>query len=396
MEGFKPQNQTIPPTPRSDEARAQTSVARKLAQDFESAGINVQLVETEEAGKFTEAIVFLKAEKPKEKMVRLFRGVNDVDENMLVQEPYAIRHMDYSGKKPRVIVLEELRAEVEKLAQEPTYEHLADYVEKARPLLSERENDLIDYDLAQIEKALRDGDTLRNTLAAMQHRRNGGVPDVGLMPFVSVSGKAHEALGYARSGGILVIDIPISKIEDGGYGKAHDGETRIRGSFDLRDITAFIPAPRVRYEDREQEQKDLSAILEKVSEAADMPIFTNEEGMRLREEQSTAALAEDQRQLPIDLTFMERKKVEWTAASRQKALAVLEKFPEVNVNLERIERTENTLAWDVYKRVRYAIYDEYHYRRRKIPGEPERSPFGFDASEEGLLRLREYVKNKNP
>lgn len=120
-----------------------------MSEELQKYSIDSRVIPIANAGGFTEAIVFPKKEGPTEKMVRVYRGINQLDASVLQQVPYAMRADSENSFGSGI--LESLRQEVNTLAMEPTYEHLLNYVNKVKPQLNETQRRRLEEDLREVE-----------------------------------------------------------------------------------------------------------------------------------------------------------------------------------------------------------------------------------------------------
>ncbi|MCS7092275.1 MAG: hypothetical protein NZM26_02910, partial [Patescibacteria group bacterium] len=219
------------------EVVAINTLAQSVLERLQEAGVEARIIQIVNAGEFTEAVILPKKEIFTEKMVRVYRGVNQLDASLLKQVPYAMRAE--GENETGSVVLDNLTQEVAILANEPTYENLIKYVNKAKSQMNEIQRTKLDRDLAEIESGILKGNSVRTELIYHQIGHNGGFFDSGISPYLSVSWSPSEALEYAGlNGAILVIDVPISQIEDFGDNCT---ETNLKGVLDPNNITAIIP-----------------------------------------------------------------------------------------------------------------------------------------------------------
>lgn len=333
------------------EGTVHSTPAKALSERLQEVGIESKVIQIRNAGGFTEAIILPKKTIPTEKMVRVYRGVNQLDASLLQQIPYAMR----ADSEDRLgsVVLESLRQEVDILATEPTYEHLLAYVNKARPKLNEYQQEKIDRDLAKIEDGILEGYSVRTELIYDQIGHNGGFIDSGISPYLSASWSPREALGYTRTdGALLVIDVPISQIED--FGK--DGtETNIKGTLDPKYITAIVPRNGVDLREGANEQS-IAVALQTVSEAAKVPIYDSVEAQIVRGNQIAVNREADKQQQQVDVEVLRQKRT----------ASLFVQFSEVGLNPQAIQQTASEVGTDNYTKTRMDIFDYYADRFSKL------------------------------
>ena len=257
-------------------------------------GFKAKAVPTSSGAGFTEAIVIQK-EAPSGKTVRVYRGVNQSDVSVLKQIPYAMRadSEDSYGS----VTLDNVRQEVETLAEDPSYEHLLAYADKIRPQIIESQKKKLDESLTEIEDGVLRGRSVRRLLAFDQIKHGGGNLDSGVSPYVSASFNLREALKYTHEDGVLlVMDVPISQIEDL---NSDESETNIKGIIDARYITAIIPRDGSILRDDQAGMQAIDAMLQTVSETAQIPAYDPEETKLVRENQLASNQEKDRKQLAL-------------------------------------------------------------------------------------------------
>jgi len=211
--------------------------AKKLLKELSSKGFDGKVVPIVGGGEFTEAIIQTRNEALPEDTVRIYRGVHVTDSSILQQASYAMR---FYKDGQAVLAGEDAKQAVANLADKPTYQNLLSYLESIHPYLSESGIGRREDDLKRIEDAVLNGKSVRGALLNSQIMHTSGLPDVGISPYISASWNAENACGWSkpRTGALLVIDLPISQLED--IGVKWD-ETSIKTVLDPRYITAIIP-----------------------------------------------------------------------------------------------------------------------------------------------------------
>lgn len=338
------------------------SPAEELSRTFEQNRIKSKVIRIEGNTEFPEAIIFDMEKDPNEKLTRIYRGVNHLDESILQQIPYAMRTKDGHGE---IIALEEVRHEVETLALNPTYENLITYVNKVRHLLKPAEVEQLEKDLIAIEEGILEGHSTRIELIMRQIEHCGGFGEYGISPYISASFSPHDAVTYGRAG-LIIIDTPLSQIE---YLQPDSTEINIKGALTHQHITAILP----RGNKGERTQTELQRAIHKVNEVT--PIKPRDQ---------KELLIEKEKRLAFD-------KIQWeqdVVKVREKRVNDLKKcFPDVDLNQLTVEQDV-----DIYTATKRAIFDFYSERLRKAKGnntkveeyEYEESPYGryinFDRS----------------
>lgn len=364
-----------PPASKTPEwtPRVANNQAEKLSGIFEQAGVESKVVKIENGGEFSEAIIFDKKEVPTEKLVRLYRGVNHLDTSVLEQIPYAMRTESETGKPA---ALEQVRQEVDALAQNPTYENLMAYADKVRPNLKPDEARRFDADLARIEDGILGGYSTRKELVAKQIEHGGGYyGDSGISPYISSSFDPYEAAGYGNEG-LIIMDVPLSQIEDF---RADATEANIKGALDKKYITAILPRGRGGKREKEQLNQEIYRALQKVYEAAPAPLYAEEELRAEREQKLSREAQLDAEQWKKDVEMVRQKRVANLAR----------RFREVK--LETQNATEQGV--DIYTKAKRDIFDFYKARLEKI-GRNGRNIEDYEYQEQDYSERKKFDREK--
>lgn len=336
-----------PPGASAPTERVERGGAERVVEVLRRHNIPSKIVPIQMGTSFPEAIIIEKEAVRDEQRLRVYRGINHLDESMLAQIPYALRTEHESGKP---IALGSVRSEVERLAEEPTYEHLANYVDKVRPLLSEKEQARLDADLDTIERwVLELGHSVRKALMYRQIVHNGGWGTSGTAPYLSASTDFAHAAGYGskHGGGVLVLDVPLSKLED--FDGA-DEELCIKGVLDPSYITAIVPHVVQRIDDAVWKEDAQYAAM-RLNELMPAEGPTQEEWLELRKQKVAAREQWDEAQRAKDIE----------AIARRRTGRLLARFPEAVVDSQARTGTDS----ENYVRVKQAVYDHLKARFEK-------------------------------
>lgn len=225
--------ESVPPK----EAEKTQTAGEKLQDELREEGVETIRFEIPESKAFTEMLLFPKKDFV-EPSVRVYRGINHLNTNVLRQVSYALRSRPEEGDKD-VVVLQHAREAVKKLAYEPTHENLLAYLETVWP-------DVNDKELKELEKALiraednilEHGWSLRTELTHNTYGFAGSYyTDMGLTPYLSGATSLDMAAGYGRSA-IMVLNLPPSKVE--AMATSVNKETAIKVAIDPEDIVAIL------------------------------------------------------------------------------------------------------------------------------------------------------------
>lgn len=317
--------------------------AHVLSEVFERAGIESKVVKVEGGGEFSEVIILEKKEIPTEKLIRLYRGINHIDDSVLEQIPYAMRSINGTDKPTK---LESVRQEVDALAKNPTYENLIAYTDKVYSSLTPDEQRRFGEDLKRIEDEILKGYSTRTELIMSQIGHLGKWCDNGISPYISSSYTPYTAAGYG-SEALMVIDVPISQIEIHGF-----DEASIKGVLDKKYITAILPRRRVEEKVKNQVKQELDRALQKVYENVPTDLYEGEELRAELEKKQAEQIELDKEQWKKDVENVRQKRV----------VNLIINFPEVKLDLQNV--TEQDV--DIYTKAKRDIFDFYKARLEKI------------------------------
>lgn len=334
--------------------------AVKLKKDLEIQDVESRVIQIPNSETLNEAVILIRDEAPTEKMIRVYRGVNQIDASSIFnQVPYAMRTVDKNGK---AMILEDARQEVELLAEQPTYKHLASYVDKVRPYLNESQLKRLEYDLEKIEDGILNGRSLRKELIYNQIGHAGGVIDGGISPYLSASHDPKEAFGYTMSGGaLLVIDLPISKIEDFGPDST---EMNIKGVLNPEYITAVILRS-----SKDVDDQDIQLAMSAISETVKISIYDKTEAERFRRGQIEINDEKDKQQWKKDVEDIREKRTR----------DLVKQFPELNLDTQELHKKGIDDGSDIYSKTTKYIFDYYADRFKNI-GQRERNIGDYEYS----------------
>ena len=354
------------------------SSTTKLVEILQQAGIESNVIKIDNGGQFPEAIILTKQEIPTEKMVRIYRGINRLDNSVLNHVPYAMRTENETGQPT---TLEDVKQEVTDLAQNPTYENLVAYVDKVQQNLSPKERLRMDADLTRIEDGILEGNSTRKELIFKQIEHGGGSwAESGISPYISASSNPSEAAGYGDEG-LMVIDVPLSEIEDFGV---NNTEINLKGALDNKYITAILPRKRNEAGDNKKDTKQqLHRALQKVNESVTMPLYTDTETHSEREKKFATDTESDKEQQKKDVEKVQQRRIEKLAKTH----------PELKINVWDEQKKSKKRGVDIYTKVKQDIFDYYKNRMAKI-GRSGRDIETYDFSESAYGGRKEFNREK--
>lgn len=365
---------------------------KRISTIFEKAKVGSRALTIEGNGDFPEALVFEKKEVPREKLIRIFRGVNYLDDTLTEQTPYAMRKEGGGGN---LVTLEEVRNEVEALAQDPTYENLLAYTEKVRNFLSEDEITRLEEDIAGIEEDILKGVSTRQSLLYKQIAHSGGLGQSGITPYISASYSPYDAIGYGGKA-LMVLDVPVSEIEDL---STKGSEVGIKGSLDKKYITAIIPRQVQGYTEytTDETNRHLHQALIKVYAETSTSILNPDELSTLRHARSVEVVVLDRKQWEVDVARVREKRVK----------NLMKMFPEIDIDMNTIKSKSKEEVVDIYTGLRRYIFDQYknmfethsdkagditEYEFAALPYGERKKFSREDVSDDMLVKLREFVQ----
>jgi hypothetical protein len=311
-----------------------------VLEQFKNIGIRGEVVTMPNNATFSEAIIFPK-NLSNEKLVRLYRGLTSLDESVVNQVSPSLR-LELGDRK--VATLDFLKDSVEKLTENPNYQNLVDYVESVKSHLSDRERSSLEADLRSIEDQVLEGRPLRRALVFNQISYPGGVPVSGISPYLSSTKNPLDAIGYSNGGGLVVIDIPASKLESFGRGAS---EVNIKAFLSPEYITAILPTKNNNKENfDEQDLYNAIALID-----SSVPT-THVEVPEPTEEEIEMEKSQEQ----VDRTAIQEKRLKdlWKS------------FPEVAIPQEGVQKTMTELNTDVYSATRLAIFDHFENQLKRL------------------------------
>lgn len=327
------------------------SQTQRLIRELQMAGIEVERLPTENIRGINEIILLQDKERekdPTEPKVRVFRGITSLtDISSLEQTPYAMRTSSINGQEITTTVTtnHEIEATVNQLANEPTYNNLADYINEIQPHLTPHDSDRFREELRFIEDGILEGRSIRSELMANQAEHSGGYADIGLSPYISASWNPELALDYSynSSGAVLVIDIPLSRIVDNSL---DSDELGVIGVIRPQDITAIVTLGKR----GPNEPKPVQGVLDSVNivnEYLDRKIIGPEETRTLR----AIKLANDR----------EKEKAQWKVDVQEirerRSQNLLVSFPEIGLDYVTLQEQALNENIDIYTKTKTAIFD---------------------------------------
>lgn len=183
--------------------------------------------------------ILVRKEQPSsgEPTVRVYRGVTDLSAEVIDNQMCYAARKDIGGGKFEID--ERLEPLAKNLAEEPNYDNLTSYLDEKSKGVTFEQTEKMSKRLWEIEDDILDGKNVRQILILDQVSHPGGTSvDTGIAPYISATSNLSEAVSWVRiEGGILVIDIPLSKLEG-----ADKSESAIKFKIEPCEIKAIIPA----------------------------------------------------------------------------------------------------------------------------------------------------------
>jgi hypothetical protein len=329
----------------SREVETSSTAGEKLQFELEAEEVQTTRIEIPNGKVITEAILFPE-KKQTEPLVRVYRGINHLNTDVLRQVSYALRSREEEGDK-NIVILEHARDAVELLANEPTHENLLRYVDTVWPDLNDKEIQELERALIRAEdNVLEHGWSLRLELAHNTFEFTGSYyTDVGMTPFISGSTSPDMAVGYGRSA-VMVLDLPTSRVE--ALATSSSGETAIKTAINPNDIVAILvrnqDEPHMDYEHVVAEVKNAIELVDARIEHSHLDGNELNERMReLREQEKEVDAANREKDI---LSIQERR------AKRIMNLINKKPFSDTNI-LDVMSRD----SLDRYSAVKQLIYD---------------------------------------
>ncbi len=346
----------------------QGSIEEKVLEQFKNIGIHGEVVTIPDNSTFNEVMLFPK-NLSNEKLVRLYRGLTSLDESVVNQVSPSMR-LELGDRK--VTTLDLLRNPVEKLTENPSYQNLIDYVESVKAHLSDREKSSLEFDLQSIENKVLEGSSIRRVLVSNHLSYPGGVPVSGISPYVSSTKNPLEAGRYSsQGGGIVVIDIPASKLESLG---GTSSEVNIKAFLSPEYITAILPTKNNKGENfNEQDLYNAIALVDSKIPTThiEIPSLSEEEIQREKNQGQTDRVA----------------------IQEKKSNDLRKRFPEVAISNERLQKAMTEINTDIYSVTRFTIFDYFENQLKRLHPRSSLEEYGFQA--EVGIRGNEKFNRKN-
>ncbi len=351
------------------------SETTKTAERFTELGYKSEAVKIPGSNAFPEAIIF-EREDTGEKMVRVYRGINAVDDSVLSQSSYALRTDE--GKTVRTA--DSLKDSVRALAEKPSYATLKAYVDQAAPLLNHKHREQLDTEFSEVKERIMNGTDARTALVFGNVAHQGGYhADRGITPYVSASYSPVEAAGYGQKG-VMVIDIPLSELED--FSADTAGEVNIKSDINPKYISAVL----MHTSDREARNRpltdeDFKTALDALDSSIKVSHYepselaeARSEHILARKEQAEVQLIEDREQL------------------RQERSAFLQKRFAKDVDFSAISQVDARTGeqLDAYTATQRHIYDSYAKRLSALGRSPEEYSYRSTSVGAALPEYKEY------
>lgn len=387
-----------------EDSRRELSPAEQLHDMLLECGIETEVIDIPENESFHSIVLFPgRARTTNEPFVRVYRGINQLNETVLDQVPYALRSREKEDAEAPLTILNHARAEVDALTEHPTYENLLRYVDAVWPDLTDKEIERFAKKLEKIEDGVLSGIPLRIELVHATYEFHGGVyADTGIAPYISASTDPNEAGAYGR-GGVMVIDLPVSKID--AVAVRTKGEIVIKGAIPPEYITALLPRTRGFVPQESKAEKDIARICEVIDARVQSPVLVGQKMEEVFQEICQRERAEDAAQHARDVAMIQERR----------AKKISEEFRDIRVSKEEVADVQLQENTDVYTATRRVMYDKLVARFEAAKGRREmleeeyvyESHFDFDTRETSkthytrnhvtdnmLKKLRDIVRNR--
>jgi hypothetical protein len=348
----------------------------------ESLGVKSEVFKTPENPLFEGVVLFEYKEKPKEKTVRVYRGINEIDKNIFSQTCYALRGIDLESEKGK-----EVKKAVEKLLEETTYENFLKYKELAYPLLDDFGKKYLDDFDKQSQKYILDGSSFAHFLHWETFNHNGTISMFLPSPYLSVSHSIYESCGYIRGGGVvLILDIPISNLHSNTGSSENTVDLEIKPEyikgFMIKRVKTLGDYKNFREED-EVKKKSISNLSLKVNMNKNSDNFTEDEERAEKQKRQREIETRNESLKARDKIFLEEK------LKKELLLSFKDFFQ--NIKLNALENV-------TYKECLQHVYDFYQNLLSKIGRNGiNLNDFGFDNLDldlEKLLKIKAFYENK--
>jgi hypothetical protein len=236
---------------------------------------------------------------------------------------------------------------VEDLAENPSYEKLADYMQTVAQKQNSRDRERFENDFKKIEDSmLKDGDKtdIARELKYNTFGHTGGLTaESGISPYLSASLDSKEAMGFISNGGaLMVIDIPISKLNF--LTREANGEIFIKGALESRYIKAIIPKTKEIYS--QERESVLNQVKSKI-DSVEGNVYRGEELTTVVGDYAGQIIGKEREQNVIDLQKIKNKRAQKLIQSFSNRIPGLNELVIIDVD-------SNV---DLYTKVKLTIYD---------------------------------------
>ncbi|MBT4652501.1 MAG: hypothetical protein HN981_04470 [Candidatus Pacebacteria bacterium] len=186
-------------------------------------------------------------EKSSEPIIRVYRGIGvsskATSDSLKNQYAYAFRDIE-DGK---VIIRKEMQESADLLYLEPTYENLKNFIKAGKNNIKNGEARK-DFDslMSNILKSIDQGVSIRTALVLSTTSKLGGQyqAETSSAPYISATTDPMQLASYSKGGEILVMDIPLSKIDGITKKSLENGEeVMIQERIKSEYIVAMIKVP---------------------------------------------------------------------------------------------------------------------------------------------------------
>lgn len=368
-----------------EEAETTKTAGEKLQAELRAESVETTRLKIPESKAFTEILLFPK-KNPTEPPVRVYRGINHLNADVLRQVSYALRSRQEESDSD-IVILEHARKAVENLANQPTHENLLAYLEAVWPDVNDKELTELEEALTRTEDGvLEHGWSLRLQLTHNTYEFGGAYTDMGLTPYLSGTTSPDQAVGYGRAA-IMVLDLPSSKVE--AMATSTNAETAIKAAIDPEDITAILIRDRSAIH---MESEELSDEIRKAIGVLDGMISyqpLSDEAL----EKLMSTIRREEKQMDV----LNREK-DLLSIQKRRAKRIMSLVDEDPFSEEDIVRVMSSNALDRYSAVKQLIYDRFVDRFVTVGGRQEAltKDFEYDYTfGEGSTRIPLYCdRNK--
>jgi hypothetical protein len=291
------------PQPKNNTQEEEKQNSKIVSELLEKNGLDFEEITFKEHTSYTKAFILKRENNENEGTVRLYRGVNKLDDTLINQTPYIDRFEKYKDLNTETRT--NIDKSLNKMCDDTTYNNLIRHIELIYPYLTVEEKREVDIDLKFIEEGIMNGLSTRHSLHQKQVAHPIGSSTFGLSPYLSTTYEKDKV--YADQA-IIVLDVPISQIEDWNPNDPlNDSETNYKGKLNPKNISAIlVQANYDPFTYQKRPKEEAVEIIEKVEKL--LPPFLKESMLEARKNRYSEIILLDKKNSVIEKEELAKNK----------------------------------------------------------------------------------------